>query len=132
MIIESKKGVVNRPINEVFEFLKDMNNFENLLPQDKVSDWKSDKDQCSFKVQGTTSISFVKESSESPNRINIISGESSPFKFDLVIHLKEEDGKTVGHQIFNADINMFMKMMVESPLTHLINTMVDRLETTLN
>ena len=132
MIIESKRGVVNRPINEVFEFLTDMNNFENLLPQDKISNWKSDNDQCSFKVQGTTSISFVKESSESPNRINIISGESSPFKFDLVIHLNEEDGKTVGHQIFNADINMFMKMMVESPLTHLINTMVDRLETTLN
>lgn len=132
MIIESKKGIINRPIDEVFDFLSNMNNFEDLLPQDKISDWKADEGKCSFKVQGTTSISFVIESSERPNKINLVSGDSSPFKFNLIIHLNEEEGKTVGYQVFNADINMFMKMMVESPLTHLVNTMVDRLETTLN
>lgn len=132
MIIESKKGVIKRPINEVFDFLSDMNNFESLLPADKISNWKSDENQCSFKVQGTTSISFIKESSESPNLIHIVSGENSPFKFNLDIHLKEEDGKTIGYQIFDANINMFMKMMVEGPLTHLIGVMVDRLEGELN
>jgi carbon monoxide dehydrogenase subunit G len=132
MIIESKKGVINRPIDEVFDFLSDMNNFERLLPEDKISDWKSDEKQCSFKVQGTTTISFIIESTDRPTLIHIVSGANSPFNFTLDIHLKEDEGKTIGYQIFDANINMFMKMMVEGPLTHLIGVMVDRLEEALN
>lgn len=132
MIIESTKGIVNRPIDEVFDYLSDMNNFKELLPEDKISNWQSDEKQCSFKVQGTTTISFIRESSTKPSNIHIVSGESSPFNFHLDIHLSEEDGKTLGYQVFNADINMFMKMMVEKPLSHLINVMVGRLEEALN
>jgi carbon monoxide dehydrogenase subunit G len=132
MIIESNKGLVKRPVNEVFDYLCDMNNFKNLLPEDKISNWTADEKQCSFKVQGTTTISFIRESEARPNKIHIISGENSPFSFSLDIHLNEEGDTTVGYQVFNADINMFMKMMVEKPLTHLINTMVSRLETELN
>jgi carbon monoxide dehydrogenase subunit G len=132
MIIESNKGIVNRPIDEVFDYLSDMRNFKDLLPEDKISDWVADEKQCSFKVQGTTTISFIRESSVKPSTLHIISGDSAPFSFFLDIHLSEEDGKTVGYQVFNADINMFMKMMVEKPLSHLINTMVSRLETALN
>lgn len=132
MIIESNKGVVDKPIDVVFDFLSDMNNFKALLPEDKISNWTADEKQCSFKVQGTTTISFIRESSTRPNHIHIISGENSPFKFFLDIHLKEEDGKTIGYQVFNADVNMFMKMMVEKPLGHLINVMVSRLEEELN
>jgi carbon monoxide dehydrogenase subunit G len=127
MKIESKKGLINRPAKEVFDYLSNMNNFVNLLPKDKISDWESDEKQCSFKIQGAATISFVNESSTEPTHIHMVSGERSPFKFDLDVYLKEEDGKTTGYQIFDADINMFMKMMVEKPLKNLFDYIVDQL-----
>lgn len=132
MKIESKKGIIQRPSKEVFDYLKDMNNFKNLLPEDKISNWQADKDRCSFKIQGTTTISFIIESSEEPNHIHLISGDESPFNFNLDIYLNEENGITTGYQIFDADINMFMKMMVEKPLQNLFDYIVDRLQAELN
>ncbi len=132
MKIESKKGLINRPAKDVFDYLSDMNNFKNLLPEDKISNWKSDVNQCSFKIQGATTISFVIESKEEPNLIRMISGDQSPFSFNLDVHLIEEDGKTTGYQVFEADINMFMKMMVEKPLQNLFDFIVDRLVVVLN
>ena len=132
MKIESKKGQINKPAKEVFDYLSDMNNFKNLLPQDKISDWQSDVNSCSFKIQGATTISFVIDSKEEPNLIKMISGESAPFKFNLDVHLNENEGMTTGYQTFEADINMFMKMMVEKPLKNLFDYIVDQLEVKLN
>ena len=132
MKIESKKGVINRPAKEVYAYLMDMNNFKKLLPADKIINWVSDEKSCSFKIQGATAISFIIESSEEPNLIHLISGDESPFSFSLDIHLVEENGTTTGYQVFSADINMFMKMMVEKPLQNLFDFIVDRLELELN
>lgn len=132
MKIESKKGLINRSAKEVFDYLADMNNFINLLPKDKISDWEADKQKCSFKIQGATTISFVIESMDEPNHIHMVSGERSPFKFDLDVYLEEVDGKTTGYQVFDADINMFMKMMVEKPLQNLFDYIVDHLVIELN
>ncbi len=132
MKIESKKGVINRPSKEVYTYLMDMNNFKNLLPADKISNWVSDEKSCSFKIQGATTISFIIESSVEPNLIHLISGDESPFAFNLDIHLVEENGTTKGYQVFSADIDMFMKMMVEKPLQNLFDFIVDRLEQELN
>ena len=54
--IESKHVTVNNTQQEVFAFLGDLNNFRELLPQDKISEWKSDKNFCSFKVNGMNTI----------------------------------------------------------------------------
>lgn len=132
MKIKSKEGRINRSANEVFDYLSDMNNFKNLLPEDKISNWESDKDSCSFKIQGATTISFVIDSSEEPNLIHMISGNNAPFEFKLDVHLNEMDGVTIGYQEFEADINMFMKMMVEKPLKNLFDFIVDRLQDQLN
>ena len=49
--ITSDKVSLNASPEEVFKFLEDFNNMDQLLPRDKISDWKSDFDSCSFKIQ---------------------------------------------------------------------------------
>lgn len=132
MKIKSKEGNINRSAKEVFDYLSDMNNFQHLLPQDKISNWEADKNSCSFKIQGATSISFVIDSVEEPNIIHMVSGDNAPFDFKLDVHLNEDNGVTIGYQEFEADINMFMKMMVEKPLKNLFDFIVDRLQERLN
>ncbi|MNE81673.1 hypothetical protein D3C80_1783400 [compost metagenome] len=57
------------------------------------------------------------------------SGDKAPFSYTLSIILKETGENTCeGHIEFEANINMFMKMMVEKPLTSLFVVMTKNLQ----
>ena len=126
--IESKTVLIDRPAEEIFAFLQDMNNFQQLLPQERISDWKAEKDQCSFKVQGAATIGLQLAGGSAPTLVKMSATERSPFPFTLDVHLAPENGQTRAHQVFNADLNPFIKMMVEKPLQNLFDHIVDRLE----
>jgi carbon monoxide dehydrogenase subunit G len=127
MKIVGNTVVVNAEREKVFEFLMDSNNLIHLLPQDKISDFKSSVEMCSFKVQGGVIISLVQDGSNDQDVLFMKSGENSPFPFRLSINIKELDGKTEGNIEFNGEVNMFLKMMVEKPLTNLFNYMANKL-----
>ncbi|MEM9052632.1 MAG: hypothetical protein AAGC47_11310 [Bacteroidota bacterium] len=128
MKIESKKVKVNAGSAEVFAYVSNLNNFKELLPMDKISDWESTEDFCSFKIQGTATIDLHKESVEEPSKINLKGGEKAPFPINLEIFMNESDGQTEAYQIVNADVNPFLKMMVEKPLSNLFDFIADRLQ----
>ena len=124
--IESKKVEVNCQQAECYEFLTDMNNYELLLPKKNISDWSSDVNTCSFKIQKTYKLDLEQVGGTPSSQINIKSGDGA-FKFTLDINLKEEGGKTEAQLICDADINPFLKMMVLKPLNNLFDYMADRI-----
>lgn len=128
MTIESNKVIIKKSIQDVFDFLKDTNNIYQLLPKNKVSDWKSDSLSCSFKVQGGIVISFLQTNVENPNRIFFKSGEKAPFPFTLTIFLEEKNNQTEGFLKFDGEVNYFLKMMIENPLKNLFNFMSESLQ----
>jgi len=128
MKINSKTVIVSAPQQDVFTFLKDANNLIHLLPQDKISDFKSTTDECSFKVQGGVIISLIHDGDEAPNKLFMKSGEKSPFPFRLTILTGEKSNETEGRIEFDGEVNMFLKMMVEKPLTNLFNYMSNKLQ----
>lgn len=129
--IESKKVKVAASATEVFNFLNDVNNFEGLLPAERIENWRSDVDSCRFKIKNVSEIGFRKKSAEQPNYLQLESDESAPFAFTLNIHIKElDESNCEAHQIISADINPFLKMMVEKPLTNLFDYIADRLSQT--
>ncbi len=127
MKIESKKVIVPADVNEVFAYVEDLNNFKSLLPLDRISDWDSNNDFCTFKVQGTATIDLHVEEKNGPNNLVLKSGEKSPFPFTLEIFLNQVEGGTEAYQKVNASVNPFLKMMVEKPLTNLFDFIADRL-----
>lgn len=123
MIIDSTKVRVNAEQEVVFNFLKDMRNIIHLLPQDKISDFKATEGECSFKVQGGVIISLIQAGDEGVGKVLMRSGDKSPFPFKLeVITTVVEEG-TEGYLHFDGQVNMFLKMMVEKPLTALFEYM---------
>lgn len=122
MTIESNKEVINSSVNNVFNYLSDLNNYEVLFPQDKIEKWNSDVDKCSFKIKGATLIDFKIVERNTNQSIILESGEKSPFKFTLSIFIDgENENKTIGYNLFEAKVNPFLKMMIEKPLTNLFN-----------
>ena len=125
--IESKHVEIARPAQDVYTFLQDMNNFQQLLPQDRISEWKSDGASCSFKVAGAATIGLQLDGGTAPNHVRLKSTERSPFPFTLDVHLDGANGSTQAYQVFEADLNPFIKMMVESPLRNLFDHIAERM-----
>lgn len=125
--IESKQVEIAQPAQQLYDFLLDMNNFQQLLPQERISEWKSDGASCSFKVQGAATIGLKIDGGTAPELLKLKATERSPFPFTLDVHLKESGGVTAIHQVFEADLNPFIKVMVEKPLKNLFDHIADRM-----
>ncbi len=128
MTIDSNKVTVNASPETICLFLEDATNLIHLLPQDKISDFTATKEECSFKVQGGVMISLVQDGKEGSSKLFLKSGEKSPFPFRLTIYLNEIGTNSEGYIHFDGEVNMFLKMMVEKPLTNLFNYMSDKLK----
>lgn len=128
MKIESKTVRIKASQSEIFKYVSDLNNFKELLPMDKISDWESNEDFCSFKIKGTATIDLHKDQVEEPSKIGLKGGEKSPFPLSIDIYMDDADGETEVYQKINADVNPFLKMMVEKPLTNLFDFIAERLQ----
>lgn len=125
--IETEKKISPNTIEALFAFLTDMNNFEQLMPADKIEKWESSKEQCEFTIKGMARIGLKQEAAEAPGKIVISSFGKVPFSFQLNILLeKAAEKETRTYMIFEGDINPFMKMMVEKPLRNFFNMLVDK------
>ncbi len=131
MDLKSDKVAISASVEDVHAFLSDARNLELILPQDKISDFKADENQCSFKVQGAIVISLIQNGSEA-TKIFLKSGEKSPFPFKLTVYLEDKGLKTEGFIEFDGEVNSFLKMMVEKPLQALFNFMSHKLEAHFN
>ncbi len=126
--IESDKKIVNSSENKIYNFLSNFNNFEALMP-DKVVDWKSDNDSCSFTISGLASLGMKIVEKEPYNYIKIVDEGKVPFKFEFYVNIKSiSENKSEVHLIFDADLNMMLKMMAVKPLKNFLNMLVDELD----
>jgi carbon monoxide dehydrogenase subunit G len=125
--IESKKVTVNAAPEAVFDYLSDMNHFAELLPRDRISDWKSDSRSCSFKISGAYTIGLEQDTLTPHSALLLKSSAGAPFKFTLDIRLAAAGAGTEAYQVIEADLNPFLKMIVETPLRNLFDYIADRL-----
>ncbi len=128
MIIKSNKVIVAADAQTVASFLRDSRNLLHLLPQEQISDWKATEEECSFKVQGGVTISLIQNGHEENSKIFMKSGAKSPFPFTLTIEIKDLGSESEGNIVFDGELNVFLKMMVEKPLSALFNLMSENLK----
>jgi carbon monoxide dehydrogenase subunit G len=127
MKIESEKVDVNATPDTIYSFLTDSTNLIHLLPKDTISDWKASAQECSFKVQGGVTISLAQNGGEGTHKVFMKSGEKSPFPFTLTIYIHPNSTGSNGYLLFDGEVNMFLKLIVEKPLTGLFNHMATKL-----
>jgi len=124
--IESEQVILERSQESVYNFLSDFNNFGKLMPE-QVTDWVSDKDTCSFNIKGMASLGMAMESKTPNSQIKIRKNGKAPFDFFLTCEIGNADqDKSTLKLIFDADLNPFLKMMAEKPLTNFLNMLVHR------
>ena len=116
-IIESTV-MLNKPVTEVFAFLADLNNHQQLMPEN-IYNWSSTVNEARFTIQNMAKLALKVGELKENESIKIIPAEEAPFPLEL-IWLLTADGKqtTVKYQI-SAELNMMMQMLATTPLQKL-------------
>ncbi len=125
---ESNKVVVNAPCEKVYEFMADFGNFEKLLP-DKVTNWQSSGDKCSFKIEGIGKLAMRIAKKDPCKHIHIVSDGDNPvdYTLDCFFYNYGKDQCEV-ELIFEAELTSFMEMIASNPLQNFVNMLVDKIK----
>lgn len=130
-IIESKV-LINKPINEVFEFLSDLNNHQQLMPEN-IYNWSSTKDEARFTIQNMAKLAIKISSITENKEIIATPTEETPFALELKWTLNDDgNGQTEAVHAISADLNMMMKMIVAGPLQKLVDHQTNALKNILS
>jgi len=131
MTIFESTTTINKPINEVYLFLADMNNHQQLMP-DEITDWSSTTDKASFNIRNMLKLSLQIEESIPDTLIRITPAEKPPFDLELKWILSANEDHTDVLFTISAELNMMMKMLTSSPLQKLANDETNSLHIILN
>lgn len=126
--IETEKINCQQPAEKLYTFLTDFNNFKTLMPA-QVSNWQSTEDTCTFTINNMATVGMKIESKFPHNKIHIISdGGKVPFSFTLDVLITPVDAvNSVGQLVFDADIPIFLRPMVEGPLGNFFNLLAKKM-----
>jgi len=126
-IIESTVNV-NQPVAKVYTFLADMNNHQQLMPEN-IYNWSSTEDEASFTIQNMAKLAIKVSSRIENQEITAIPTEKVPFEIELKWTVKDNgNGTTTASHIISADLNMMMKMLATTPLQKLADHQTERLD----
>lgn len=128
--IESKITKSEFSDEKLFAFVTNFNNFEKLIPSDKVKNWQSDEESCSFTIPGIGSAGLRIIEKDPPSMVKITSEGGTPVKFLMWIQLKKmEENDTRIRITIDPQVNMMMMTMVKKPLKEFVDMIAERMST---
>ncbi len=129
MFIESKKATVQKNQTAVFEFLTNLENFEQLMPENIEKFEVINVDRFLFALKGMPEI-VLERKSQTPNSQLILGAASEKLPFTLTADLIPiQENETEVALSFSGEFNAMMAMMIKSPITNFMNTLSENLKT---
>ncbi|SFD16559.1 SRPBCC family protein [Algibacter pectinivorans] len=124
MNLESPKISVKKSPEDVFNFLSDIKNFESLMPENISKFEVLSEDKFLFALKGMPEIVLKKKEVIPPNKI-VLGAAGGKIDFSLIANIEQIDPETSEVKLdFNGDFNPMMAMMIKSPITKFIETLV--------
>lgn len=118
---------VQKTQSEVFNFLSDYNNFGKLMPE-QVTNWQSTDTECSFTIQGMASLQMKIVERRANDLISMESFGKTPIKFTLFVNIAAiNDESCTALVSIDADINPMLKMMLDKPLSNLVEKLATKI-----
>ncbi|WP_159731053.1 SRPBCC family protein [Sphingobacterium sp. 18053] len=125
------KTEINKNVSEVYTFLSDLNNHEQLMPEN-IYNWSSTTDEARFTIQNMAKLALKVEDRVENQIIKLVPLEKAPFEVTLRWELQAiSDTVTEATFIIDADLNMMMKMIAAGPLRKLVDFQVNKLKEVL-
>jgi carbon monoxide dehydrogenase subunit G len=126
MNLESPKVNVAKSAEYLFNALKDVKNFEKLMPENIAKFEVIDENCFEFGLKGMPEIKLVKKGG-TPNSQVVLGAASSKLPFTLTANLTEVNDTTDVQLAFEGDFNPMMAMMIKGPITKFIETLAQNM-----
>lgn len=115
---------------DVFRVLSDLRKLELIkdrIPEEKIKDFSFDEDSVSFRVDPVGKVTFLVVERE-PNKLVKFKSDKLPFDVFLWIQLvSKAENDTRMRLTVKADLNPFIKGMVEKPMKDVVEKISDLL-----
>lgn len=125
------KVTIQKPVADVYGFLADLNNHQQLMPEN-IYNWTSTPDEARFTIQNMAKLVLKVNKRIADKEIQIIPAEEAPFALELKWTLQDNGDSTTAVYQIAADLNMMMKMLVSGPLQKLTDSETSRLAEVLS
>jgi len=126
MNIKGNKITVQKTQEETFDFLSELKNFEQLMP-DSIQKFEVDGDSFVFGLKGMPEIRLVLKDKTPFSKV-VLGAASSKLSFQLVADIAAlTDASSEVEIVFDGEFNKMMEMMVKKPLTSFIETLTSNL-----
>ena len=122
--LESKQITIQQSPQQVFDFLCDFNNIGSLMPP-QVEAFMTDGNSCTFTIKGMAKLAMEYASKTPVSEVVLKSFGKVPFDFRLRCTITESGEQSVLQLLLEAELNPFLKMMAEKPLTNFLNLLID-------
>ena len=127
MYIETPKKRVAKSDKEVYDFLTNFNNFEDLMPDSVAKFELLNEDSFVFALKGMPEI-VLKRKEQVPHSKVVLGAASDKLPFSLTIAIdKLSEGESEVQWSFEGEFNAMMAMMVKTPITNFMGTLSDKL-----
>lgn len=127
MNLESKKVTVNKSQQETYEFLTNVENYEQIMPQSKEKFEVLSEDTFVFSLKGMPEIKLQITETHEPNLV-VLGSASDKFNFNLKTHIAAlNETQSEVQLLFEGKFNAMMSMMVKGPLQKFIDRLSENL-----
>ena len=118
---------VEKSAEYIFNILSDLRNLKNIMPKE-VAEFEATDKSCSFKIPGVPKLTLIISEKIPFTKISFIA-QDSPVAFMLKCYIKELN--TENSEVYlelDVELNMMMRVMLEKPLTNLLNGLSEKLK----
>jgi len=122
MNLESPKVTISKSPQEVFDFLTNVKNFEQIMPESKQKFETLAADKFLFQLKGMPELILKQKEQVAPSKV-VLGAASDKLPFTLTANI-EDDGTQL---VFDGDFNPMMAMMIKKPIQNFINALAENL-----
>jgi len=128
MELKSKKVTVQKDAASLCNFLSDVQNFEQLMPENTSKFEIIREDAFVFALKGMPEIALEVKKVVPPETVILGAiSDKIPFELQAVITEVSED-RSEAELVFSGEFNAMMAMMIKGPITKFLETLSTNLE----
>lgn len=127
---ESRTGKLTCTPSEVFDFVTDIRNFKQFVPDNaSIRDINIDSKSCSFNISPIGNVNFYLSEKEPHNKVVYSGSALQSNDFSLILNIKDTTSGRAEVQIeLAAKLNPLLKVMVAKPVEGFLEKLIDEME----
>jgi hypothetical protein len=126
---ESRKGSLSGTPSEIFDFVTDIRNLRQFVPDNVVEDLVIDADTCSFRVPAMGTVKISLSGKEPVNQVVYSGTALQSNDFSLVLDINgNSEGKAEVLVKLAANLNPILRMMAAGPISDFLERLVNEME----